>query len=87
VARQASGTISLPKATIHLLSEVRERVSSTQVRAAAHKSVKHLSRYLPRLVSEYVKKEHLYVNGPAVADRSGTLRGKMLSFHRSGKNA
>jgi nicotinic acid mononucleotide adenylyltransferase len=86
MARQASGTIALPKATIHLLSEVRERVSSTQVRAAAHKSVKHLSRYLPRLVAEYVKKEHLYVS-PAVAERSGPPRGKVLSFHRSGKNA
>jgi len=87
LARQASGTIVLPKATIHLLSEVRERVSSTQVRAAAHKPVKYLSRYLPRLVAEYVKKEHLYVDSPAVAEPGGAPRGKVLSFHRSGKNA
>ena len=87
LARQASGTIVLPKATIHLLSEVRERVSSTHVRAAAHKSVKYLSRYVPRLVAEYVKKEHLYVDSPASAERSGAPRGKMLSSHRSGRNA
>jgi hypothetical protein len=56
---------------------VREKVSSTQIRAAAHKSVKQLSRYVPRLVAEYIKKEHLYVDG-TVAERQ-----KVLSFEES----
>src|SRR5262249_10966622 len=42
------GAIALMGATIHLLGEVHERVSSTQIRAAAaHKSVSMLSRYVP----------------------------------------
>jgi nicotinate-nucleotide adenylyltransferase len=78
VRRQhAEGTIALSGATIHLLGEVREKVSSTQIRAAAHKSVKQLSRYVPRLVAEYIKKEHLYEDG-AVAERQ-----KVLSFEES----
>jgi nicotinate-nucleotide adenylyltransferase len=75
--QRPEGTIALTGATIHLLGEVREKVSSTQIRAAAHKSVKQLSRYVPRLVAEYIKKEHLYVDG-AVAERQ-----KVLSFEES----
>lgn len=75
--QQAEGTIALPGATIHLLGEVREKVSSTQIRAAAHKSVKQLSRNVPRLVAEYIKKEHLYVSG------AETERQKVLSFEES----
>jgi nicotinate-nucleotide adenylyltransferase len=59
--RRANGEISLAGgAAIHLLPDVHERVSSTQVRAAARQSVKQLSRYVPRLVAEYIKKERLY---------------------------
>jgi nicotinate-nucleotide adenylyltransferase len=60
LSKRQDGTVNLPGATIHLLGELRERVSSTQIRAAAHKSVEQLSRYVPRLVAEYIKKEHLY---------------------------
>jgi nicotinate-nucleotide adenylyltransferase len=77
LARQASGTIDLPGATIHLLDEVRERVSSTQVRAAGQKSLRQLSRLLPRLVAEYIKKEHLYPESHAAP------RGKMLNLQHS----
>ena len=73
--QQAEGTIALERATIHLLGEVREKVSSTQIRAAAHKSVKQLSRYVPRLVAEYIKKEHLYIDSAE--------REKVLSFEES----
>jgi len=59
--QQAEGIIALPGATIHLLGDVREKVSSTQVRAAAGKSVKQLSRYVPLAVAEYIRKEHLYM--------------------------
>ena len=77
--QQEEGTISLMGATIHLLGAVREKVSSTQIRAAAGKSVKQLSRYVPRLVAEYIKKEHLYT-GAAAAERDATNGHKMLSF-------
>ncbi len=69
-SKQQSGAIALPGATIHLLGELRERVSSTQIRAAAGKSVRQLGRYVPRLVAEYIKKEHLYHAG-----RSGAGKG------------
>ena len=70
--QRAEGTIALMGATIHLLGEVREKVSSTQIRAAAGKSVKQLSRYVPPLVAEYIKKENLYVGG----QRQGKYRRK-----------
>lgn len=78
--QQPSGTIALPGATIHLLSDVKERVSSTQVRAAAKKSVNQLARYVPRLVAEYVKKEHLYVSAaPTKTEKTGQP-ARVLSF-------
>ena len=75
--RATEGTMALLGATIHLLGEVREKVSSTQIRAAAHKSVSVLSRYVPRLVAEYIKKERLYGSSAAVE------REKMLSFEEA----
>jgi nicotinate-nucleotide adenylyltransferase len=81
LGKQRAAAIELPGATIHLLDEVREGVSSTQVRAAAHKSVKHLTRFVPASVAEYIKKEHLYVVREANAG-SGVPHGKMLSLHR-----
>ena len=80
--QQTEGTIALMGATIHLLGEVREKVSSTQIRAAATKSVSQLSRYVPPLVAEYIKKEHLYTGGVA-AERNGAGRDKMLSLQEA----
>src|SRR5947208_8500825 len=48
--QQATGTIALPSTTIHLLGGVSERVSSTQIRAAAQKPAKVLSRFVPEMV-------------------------------------
>jgi len=62
---QSGSTIKLPTSTIHLLDNVHEHVSSTQIRAAAHKSVEDLSTYVPRLVAEYIRKEHLYLGNDA----------------------
>jgi nicotinate-nucleotide adenylyltransferase len=77
--RQADGTIALMGATIHLLGAVREKVSSTQIRAAAaNKSLKQLSRYVPSLVAEYIKKENLYLGGSA--EKDAACQDKMLSF-------
>ena len=80
--QQGGGTIALPGATLHLLPDVHERVSSTQIRAAATRSVQQLSRYVPRLVAEYIKKERLYTDLSAVEPKD-TGRTKVLSFHRA----
>src|SRR5262249_19853230 len=82
LSKQQAGTIHLPGATIHLLGELRERVSSTQIRAAAHRSVKQLSRYVPRLVAEYIKKERLYSKTISHVESGGVVRGKVLSLQR-----
>ena len=85
--QQASGTIALPSTTIHLLSGVNEKVSSTQIRAAAGRSVKQLSRFVPEMVAEYIRKEHLYMNKPGQGEKEGIQSHKVLSFrgatHRS----
>jgi nicotinate-nucleotide adenylyltransferase len=79
--QQADGTIALMGATIHLLGEVREKVSSTQIRAAAGKSVKQLSRCVPPLVAEYIKKENLYTGSSGMESTDGP--DKVLSFQEA----
>jgi nicotinate-nucleotide adenylyltransferase len=81
-SQRPEGTIALMGATIHLLGEVREKVSSTQIRAAAGKSVKQLSRYVPPLVAEYIKKENLYV-GATSKESTGASQDKVLSFQEA----
>jgi nicotinate-nucleotide adenylyltransferase len=81
--RQDSGSIALPSTTIHLLSGVNEKVSSTKIRAAAGKSMKQLRRYVPDLVASYIKKEHLYVAGPVRQEKAGADERKVLSFRRA----
>ena len=83
--QRAEGTIALMGATIHLLGEVREKVSSTQIRAAAGKSVKQLSRYVPPLVAEYIKKENLYVDASGKESTSAS-HDKVLSFQEAPKH-
>lgn len=86
--QRTNGTIPLAGGTaIHLLPEVHERVSSTQIRAAARQSVKQLSRYVPRLVAEYIKKEHLYVAGAAKQEKASMAAGEVLSFEGGGRHA
>jgi nicotinate-nucleotide adenylyltransferase len=75
---RANALFSVAGATIHLLPEVHKKISSTQIRSAASKPAAHLSRYVPRLVAEYIKKERLYTH----AGRTGVsaLGDKVLSF-------
>ena len=80
--QRANGAIALPGATIHLLPDVHERVSSTQIRAAASRSAAQLSRYVPRPVAEYIKKEGLY-RGRLAREPKDTAASKVLSFHRN----
>jgi len=79
------GSIVLPGATIHLLSGVDVKISSTQVRAAAQKSAKQLSRYVPPAVADYIKKERLY-SRPAAASPHGRGAAKVLSFQRADRH-
>ncbi len=55
----AVGDIVLPGATIHFLEEVHEKVSATQVRAAAA-SRRGLANLVGPAVAEYITKVHLY---------------------------
>ncbi len=62
------GSLVLPGATLHLLDEVNENVSSTQIRAAAANK-RSLDRYLAPEVADYVRKLQLY-RGEAVSARA-----------------
>ncbi|HZU32181.1 MAG TPA: nicotinate-nucleotide adenylyltransferase [Candidatus Angelobacter sp.] len=77
--QQKQGTMVLLGATIHLLGEVHEKVSSTQIRVAAGKSIKQLSRYVPPLVAEYIKKENLYSG----AESNSAGGNKVLSLQEA----
>jgi nicotinate-nucleotide adenylyltransferase len=81
-----NGHVSLPGVTVHLLPDVHERVSSTQIRSAARKSVKQLSRYVPASVAEYIRKERLYVTQGPSPQKEAIRRGKMLSLQRGSQH-
>jgi len=69
--RKPRGSLVLPGATLHLLDEINENVSSTQIRAAAANK-RSLDRYLTPEVADYIRKLQLY-RGEAV---SAGARGK-----------
>ena len=78
---RSNDVFAVPGVTVHLLSDVHEKVSSTQIRAAASRTTGQLSRYVPRVVAEYIKKESLYVSGAKAAKRA--LPDKVLSFQEA----
>ena len=78
---RSNEVFAIPGVTVHLLSDVHEKVSSTQIRAAASRTTGQLSRYVPRLVADYIKKERLYVSGAKAAGRA--LPDKVLSFQEA----
>jgi nicotinate-nucleotide adenylyltransferase len=78
---RSNGMFVVPGVTLHLLPEVHEKVSSTQIRAAASKTIGQLRRYVPRLVAEYIKKERLYLSGGK--EGKGALPDIVLSFHEA----
>src|SRR5438046_1543363 len=49
--QQQGSTIQLPSTAIHLLDNVDQPISSTQIRAEARKSAGQLGKYVPRLVA------------------------------------
>jgi len=83
LSKQQVGTIELPGTAIHRLDDVWESVSSTQIRAAARKPAKQLSRLVPAPVAEYIEKQHLYLDAGGKWKAGRAAQGKMLSFERS----
>jgi nicotinate-nucleotide adenylyltransferase len=66
---------------LHLLEDVSERVSSTQLRAAAASSGRRLESYVGDAVAEYIRKTHLYRSSsqgkaPTPRPRSATPKKK-----------
>jgi len=59
-ARQpAKGDLVLPGVTLHLLDDVNQKVSATEVRQAV-KVKRPIKKFVPESVEEYIKKEGLY---------------------------
>jgi len=59
-ARQpARGDLVLPGVTLHLLDDVNQKISATEIREAV-RAKKPLRRLVPESVEEYIKKEGLY---------------------------
>jgi nicotinate-nucleotide adenylyltransferase len=57
--QKIEGPLVLPGATLHMLPETHEKVSATQIRAAAEKGTA-LKRLVPDSVADYIQKERLY---------------------------
>lgn len=58
----AKGEVVLPGIAIHLLPDVSERVSATQIRSAAHKGGAQLAKLVGPTVADYIRKTGLYRN-------------------------
>lgn len=73
-------TLAVPGATLHLLPDVADKASSTDIRqAAARRLTKGL---LDEAVVEYIRKEHLYKGFKAKAQRSPGA-AKVVSIRRA----
>jgi nicotinate-nucleotide adenylyltransferase len=57
--QKIEGPLVLPGVTLHMLPETHEKVSATQIRAAAEKGAA-LKRLVPDSVADYIQKERLY---------------------------
>jgi nicotinate-nucleotide adenylyltransferase len=55
----ASGVLALPGVTVHLLDNLNQKVSATQIRAAL-RAKRRVDKFVPKSVEEYIKKERLY---------------------------
>jgi len=58
--RPARGDLVLPGVMLHLLDDVNQKVSATEIRQAV-KAKRPIKRFVPENVEEYMKKEGLYV--------------------------
>lgn len=71
----ARGSIVLPGVTVHLLDGVNERVSATQIRAAA-KGKRSFGKLVPEGVADYIKKQGLYAEATTHRGGAETRRKK-----------
>ena len=55
----ASGDLVLPGVTLHLLDNVHQKVSATEIRAAV-RAKRPIKKFVPETVEQYIKKEGLY---------------------------
>lgn len=55
----AAGDLVLPGVTLHLLDNVNQKVSATEIRAAV-RAKRPVKRFVPESVEEYIRKEGLY---------------------------
>lgn len=69
--KEAKGTLVIKGATVHLLEDVNEPVSSTQIRQAAGKRGHSLEHLVGDAVADYIRKVHLYKPAEPVQDGSG----------------
>ena len=59
-ARQpAKGDLALPGVTLHLLDNVNQKTSATEIREAI-RAKRPIKKFVPQSVEEYIKKEGLY---------------------------
>ena len=70
--------------TLHLLEDVSERVSSTQLRAAAASSSRRLEDYVGDAVAGYIRKTRLYRTGKADTS-AATAEGAAPSKKKTGR--
>lgn len=56
------GPLVLPRVTLHMLTETHEKVSATQIRAAAARGGA-LKKLVPDAVADYIQKQNLYRQG------------------------
>lgn len=76
--REAQGTLVIKGATIHLLTEVNEAISSTRIRSAVTKKGQALEKLVGDAVADYIRKLHLYKPGEPVHHGAVTTDRKGL---------
>jgi len=85
-SREPVQTIALPGITLHLMGDISEKVSATQIRAAAKSAGKaRLRRLVGEAVAEYIQKTGIYrraaQNAPAVKSERAKMEVMELSKH------
>jgi nicotinate-nucleotide adenylyltransferase len=56
----AAGDLVLPGVTLHLLDNVNQKISATEIRGAV-RAKRPIKKLVPENVEEYIKKEGLYL--------------------------
>ncbi len=81
----AEGELALGRVVIHVLPEVEEKVSATQLRQLAARG-KPLGKMVPESVAEYIRKAHLYRQpGPARTEAGSSRGAKVVSIRGRAK--